>query len=102
MLLIKKNSKSRPISDTSSDDLFSKIFQPHSHDPTFSMASVVYDGEHGSEEETNDQNVVAQRIDNANWQNVENVVPCRQVKISRCLQHWRTKFQEHLDCEVHI
>ena len=53
--------------DTSSDELFSKTFQPHSHDPTFSMASVVYDGEHGLEEETNDQKVVAQRIDNANW-----------------------------------
>ena len=54
LLLIKKNAKSRPMSDTSSEELFSKRFQSHSHDPTFSMASVAYDGEHGLEEETND------------------------------------------------
>ena len=57
--------KSSSLSDPSSDDEFlSKGVQPYSHKPTFFKASVVYDSEHGLEEETDAQEEVDEIIAN--------------------------------------
>lgn len=52
---------------SSSDDaFFSEGLQPYSYKPRFAKAPVIYDGKHGLDEGTDDQEELAERICNIN------------------------------------
>ena len=63
--LNKMSFKSSSLFVSSSDDgFFSEGIQPYSYETRFDKARVVYDGKHGLEEETDDQEELAERICN--------------------------------------